>query len=668
MKKRFTLLLLLCLCSGMVYAQVPRRSLVELFVNGACVPCSSVYPQEVAELTQYDSTVSAISYAMDWPGPDNNHNDYPAGMVHRKNLYNVHSIPAARMNGLTNFIPYTAQVMTSVSMVNRLFEIRKENATSDSIVMQTKIVASQPLAPGHVLYMALTERNVRGYNGVANIPTYRHMLRYFFGVGDSLRTWLPAMAAGDSLVYEYRVKKSDIHYRKFSELAGLSFIQLGTYTASVSLPLVQSSVIQPFEAPQIQSRTKVIHPFSQAMGAFSWKINTYYPDTLVLKVQRLTAPSSWTAKLFVNGVTDTEVAIPLQGRSNQTLEVALRVSALGEENVVARYKISARYKSQSVWTDSVIGFQFMTRQSLVLLTSNSNTESATNMGAKIKSSMANAGIPFTHMHYSDLVALDPEEADTSIIPAVFIMIGGSNVGLGEPLGRILKSYLGKGGRFFVSYVGAGAAEIVSPYVGPLLQNVLGLQATISPFPDNAFTLTPAEPSGQWFTNFSEATGTLPGTSTIYVQHVLCTGAFTTPAVTFNNLANRNAMVKTEGNGFRSVFGYVSIPELYPDTSRYQLLREVYRFLFLHPVTGKASPVRDHAVARIYPVPASDYIQIVWPASENRDGLTIFDSVGKVIWQQDGKTKPGQICVSNWPKGIYHLSPAGNQKGVRFVVE
>lgn len=660
MNTRFTLIFFSGLLAGLVHAQVPRRTFIELFVNKECGPCGPVYPNEARELSNRAGSISAVTYAMNWPGSDNAYTAYPAGMQHRKNFYSVTSIPFSFTNGNLGFSPGTATATSPISLENHLFEIHKENASSDSLVMQTRIVASQPLAGGYWLYMGLTERTVYPEFGLSFIKTYLHVLRHFFG-GDSLRTPLPAMAAGDTLVFEYRVKKSAVPFITFSEVAGLSFVQKAAGAGWNTSPVIQSSVIQPFEAARSPARTKVVHPNSTTTGTFSWSVNSYYPDTLFLKLQTVSAPTAWTAKLKTSLDSGTVLAIPIASQTNDSIRVALRVAAGVEENTIARYKISARYGSQSAWIDSLIRFQFISRHGLTLITQQPDlhTTDIENTG-----NMNSAGIGFHPITYADFTGMDMTEVDTTILPGVFYLMGsGSSFSMKEPFARVMQAYLQKGGRAFLCQNGDFHQN---SFTKAFMDTVIGIKrGSYFVSSQDLFKLTPASPAGPWFSNLGLLQIPKSGS---YVYYIYSNSGYASPVLNIENQADRSGVFKTEGNGFRAIYSHLNLQTMTPDTARYRFMKEVYRYLFQLPVTGNENLVTAIDGIHIFPVPASDYIRITWPEEAKSGDCKVFDAVGKVVWQQEGKTKPTEIHVKYWPKGVYVLSLAGSPERKRFVVQ
>jgi len=370
-------------------------------------------------------------------------------------------------------------------------------------------------------------------------------------------------------------------------------------------------------------------------------------------------------KLKAGSDSGTTIRISLDAKSYKKQLFSVSLSAHGEEGITARYRVSARYKSQSQWMDSIIGLQFISRQPVVLITSNNNT--AGYMSAEIGQDVANAGIPFKRMEYSDFASLEVGALDTVVFPAIFYIAGGSYSSSIKPaMAHILDSYFDKGGRFFICFLGAGSVN--DSYCQSFIQNKLGVKISSNLVTSSQFSVDPSANTGPWFSNLPSLSGSLFGSS-MYLNYVMSLSANATSAMVFNHSTLMNAVVKNEGSGYRSVFGHVSLHDLLPESARYELIREVYRFLFQHPVpTGVESHLSEADVS-IFPVPAADRVRIQLPVSVDK-GQSIFvvDATGRRVFECDGIVSSFEISVANWPSGVYQLVTEGiDRVSRRFIV-
>ena len=110
MKRVLTLVLALTITSLMLpnlsFSQAQKRVLIEDFTSSTCPPCASLNPSFHAWIEAHRSTISIVSFHMNWPSPGND----PMFMVNqtentaRRNYYGVNSIPEIIMEGTKTFI------------------------------------------------------------------------------------------------------------------------------------------------------------------------------------------------------------------------------------------------------------------------------------------------------------------------------------------------------------------------------------------------------------------------------------------------------------------------------------------------------------------------------------------------------------------------------------
>ncbi|MEL7533377.1 MAG: T9SS type A sorting domain-containing protein [Bacteroidota bacterium] len=72
---------------------------------------------------------------------------------------------------------------------------------------------------------------------------------------------------------------------------------------------------------------------------------------------------------------------------------------------------------------------------------------------------------------------------------------------------------------------------------------------------------------------------------------------------------------------------------------------------------------------VFPNPANDYLFYQWEQTEPLIGMQLYNSQGKIVWQQNAPTAQGQISVSSLAAGIYLLKiqTAEGQRVERVVL-
>ena len=104
----------------------------------------------------------------------------------------------------------------------------------------------------------------------------------------------------------------------------------------------------------------------------------------------------------------------------------------------------------------------------------------------------------------------------------------------------------------------------------------------------------------------------------------------------------------------------------------KLRRGQYAFANGDVSVGVVSPIADHGASpEVYPNPAQDQVQVVWPESATR--LTVQDASGREVHRMNG-TQTGSVTldVTAWPRGSVVLLWTGAKGGVcgssRLVLE
>src|SRR5258706_7040556 len=109
MKRVLTLVLALTvsllMLPSLLFSQATKRVLIEDFTSSTCGPCASFNPGFHSWVEAHRSTISIVSFHMNWPAP-NNDPMYLANSSEataRRNYYGVNSIPQLWMEGVKMF-------------------------------------------------------------------------------------------------------------------------------------------------------------------------------------------------------------------------------------------------------------------------------------------------------------------------------------------------------------------------------------------------------------------------------------------------------------------------------------------------------------------------------------------------------------------------------------
>ncbi|HRI00968.1 MAG TPA: Omp28-related outer membrane protein [Saprospiraceae bacterium] len=93
-------LLLACFTSfGCLFAQSPKKALVEHFTQASCPPCAQVNPIIHPILDANKEKVVRITHQVSWPGTDPMNKDNPGEVQNRVTYYGISAVPQSALNG-----------------------------------------------------------------------------------------------------------------------------------------------------------------------------------------------------------------------------------------------------------------------------------------------------------------------------------------------------------------------------------------------------------------------------------------------------------------------------------------------------------------------------------------------------------------------------------------
>jgi hypothetical protein len=153
-------------------------------------------------------------YHVGWPGVDPMNADNPMDAQDRSNYYNVNGVPNSVVNGIV-YNGHPAEITQqnindwyeaeSQLDIQASFEIIHDTITQkDSISIKCLVKSLKNLLSGHVLNLVLTENVIQYDNppGTNGEKIFNHVMKKM--LPSSGGKSLPVMAAGDSLIYNYK--------------------------------------------------------------------------------------------------------------------------------------------------------------------------------------------------------------------------------------------------------------------------------------------------------------------------------------------------------------------------------------------------------------------------------------------------------------------------------
>ncbi|MCC6752676.1 MAG: Omp28-related outer membrane protein [Saprospiraceae bacterium] len=113
-----------------LWAQTPRKALVEHFTQASCPPCAYYNPLIKPVLDRNDDKVCRISYQVSWPGFDPMNKDNPGEVQTRVSYYGVTGVPDSYLNAVSSGPPTTTltdETIRNATLVPAPFSIALEN-------------------------------------------------------------------------------------------------------------------------------------------------------------------------------------------------------------------------------------------------------------------------------------------------------------------------------------------------------------------------------------------------------------------------------------------------------------------------------------------------------------------------------------------------------------
>lgn len=210
MKNVKILSFVLWVCSDIViFAQIPRKTVVEHFTNTKCSVCASRNPGFNSNLSAHPQIIRLSIHPSAPYSACLLYTQNPSDNDARTNFYNVYgSTPRLVINGnvISSSTNYSdANLFSSYSNLTSPFEIKlrqfKHNADSILCHVVIKAVASHSLTEA-LLFAALAEDTVF-YQGSNGEPQHHNVLRKTLTSANGATINLPSQV-GDSVVFNYK--------------------------------------------------------------------------------------------------------------------------------------------------------------------------------------------------------------------------------------------------------------------------------------------------------------------------------------------------------------------------------------------------------------------------------------------------------------------------------
>ncbi|MDQ3143039.1 MAG: Omp28-related outer membrane protein [Bacteroidota bacterium] len=220
----------LLLSAGILFAQSPRKALVEHFTQASCAPCASVNPVIHPIMERNKSKMVRITHQVSWPGYDPMNKDNPGEIANRVSYYGVLGVPDAFMNGVSAGDPInliTDANIDAASSYSSPYELAIENGVRpnyNSIDIKINVKLTGNFTGRPVLRVVVQEKIIKwatapGNNGERE---FHHVVKKFIPntTGTSLSDLL---VTGESKEFNFTYDFNKLY--DFKNLEVSAFIQ-----------------------------------------------------------------------------------------------------------------------------------------------------------------------------------------------------------------------------------------------------------------------------------------------------------------------------------------------------------------------------------------------------------------------------------------------------------
>jgi len=435
-----------------------RLVLLEHFTQASCGPCASQNPALNAVLDQNLDKIVAIKYQTSWPGVDPMNAANPTDVQGRVTYYNVSGVPNSVMdgnvyNGSPSGVTQTAinnrhNVSPGVITTVAYNIISNPSATSDSMLVTAKVKAVNALPAGRVLHVVAIEREIEfatapGTNGEKK---FESVMKKMFP--SSSGTTLPAMAAGDSLSFSFKMSLkrqngSPVYYN-LGQAAAVAFVQNNATKevlgAGYDEPRPWLSVTKP--AGQKSVRIKAGNEVS-----FGLKLSSKSDIDQTIKVKGIASslPAGWSAKIVVDGIEYSDSSsVALAANTDKDVQFKITGPNDGMLNKKMNFKVEANSETLYPTVKSALEFTAVTPSNILLL------DLAGTATARFNQVFTQLQEPACFLNAVESADLDSTGLTAQNVSKLFYTTGGAYAGtLGAYRSETFMKYLNSGGRMLV---------------------------------------------------------------------------------------------------------------------------------------------------------------------------------------------------------------------------
>lgn len=456
MKKIYALIVIGLWLSAATNAQ--RLVLIEHFTQASCPPCAALNPALNALLDQNLDKIVAIKYQTSWPGVDPMNAANPTDVQTRVTYYGVDGVPNSLLDGnvydgspsgvTQTMINSRHNVNPGVKVKVSYFVISNPSAPSDSMLVTAVVKAISAVPAGKVLHTVAIEREIEfstapGSNGEKK---FESVMKKMFPSASG--TTLPAIAAGDSLKYTFKMslKRSNGSpvYYNLGQAAAVAFVQDNTTKEVLGAGYDEPRPWLALAKPEGQKSVKMK---SGNDLTYSFNISSKADVTQIIKVKATgtAVPPGWTAKIISDGVEYSDSAlIPLSANANKDIEFRISGSNGSIANSKVKFKVDANSETINPSVKNTMEFTAITPSNILFM---DLPGTATSRFNQVFTFMNEPALSLTALESADL---DSAGINANNIGKIYYSTGAAYSGtLGEYRAETFMNYLNSGGKMLI---------------------------------------------------------------------------------------------------------------------------------------------------------------------------------------------------------------------------
>lgn len=658
------------LFSAAGFASAQRMMLLEHFTQASCGPCASQNPALKLRLDANPGKVVAIKYQTSWPGVDPMNAANPTEVASRVTYYNVTGVPNSVVDGNAyngspggvsqTLIDTRSSGQDAADVDVKYFIIDNTDPVADSMLVTAKVKAMSALPAGYKLRVAAIEREIDfvtapGTNGEKHFESVMKKM-----LPDANGTTLPAIAAGDSVSYTFkmslkRANGSDMYYN-LGQASAVAFVQNDAnkqvFGTAYDAPRPWLAIARP--EGQKPVRIKGGNDISFDFNAVS---KTSIDQDINVAATVTNLPAGWTASIVADGNTYPSPATVVLPANSEKL-ISVKIS--GPNDALLNKKVSVKVETNSLnlfpGVKNSLNFTAVT-PSNILFMDLAGTASSRFTQAFTAASQANVALTA-----EESAGLDAEGLTAANVKKIFYSTGAAYSGtLTAENSAVFASYLESGGNMFImgQDIGYEMANGGDPEAQDFYGNYMGAEY-ISDGTNAAFTVTKDENDLIMAPGLPTAALSIATSTTAYPDQLSVAGN----GIAFLNYSTGNvAGIHNSTDVWKVIYIGFRMESIgasgAPVAFRNALIARANGW-FDNLLTANELQESVAALLPAYPNPATQKLYV--PVASGKGSIQLSSLTGQVVREMElttGSSSVATLDIAGLTPGIYFLKTKGN---------